>query len=143
MVFDHSLDWTEVHDHGFNTHIGPIRFAEADDHWLGVIELQPHHMNLGGVCHGGVYMALADTTMGIAAHRVSDGHRAATIDFRTHFLAAAKLGQHLVCKARVNRAVSGVVFMESDLWAGDRKCAAASGIWKLLTTGARKRAYKD
>lgn len=137
MKFDTDLDWTEVVDNGFNSFIGPIRFADCGDHWLGALVLQPHHLNKGGVCHGGVYMALADTTMGIAAHRVSDHQPAATIDFQTHFLAAAKLGQELICKARLNRAISGLVFMEGELWSGERKCARTNGIWKQLSSGVK------
>lgn len=133
VEFDPSLKWKIVDDKAFNSHNGPIRFARGDGCWYGAIELGPNHMNFGGVCHGGVYMALADVTMGVGAHQIGDRQRCATIDFNAHFLAAAKLGQTLVCRATVNRMVSGVVFMESELWAGGRQCMAASGIWKVLS----------
>lgn len=133
MEFNADLDWRVIDDQGFNTHIGPIRFADAGDHWIGALDLQRHHMNLGGVSHGGVYMSFADTTMGVAAYQASGQQRAATIDFTAHFLAAAKEGQTLLCAARLNRFVSGVVFMEAELWAGGRQCMAAKGIWKLLS----------
>lgn len=133
MDFDPSLNWRVIDDQGFNTHNGPIRFAEADGLWLGALDLAAKHMNLGGVCHGGVYMSFADTTMGVSAYLASGKQRAATIDFSAHFLAAAKEGQTLICAARLNRFVSGVVFMEAELWAGGRKCMRADGIWKLLS----------
>jgi uncharacterized protein (TIGR00369 family) len=138
MDFDPTLDWRVVDDGGYNTQNGPIRFASpGDGRWVGALELQQKHMNFGGVCHGGVYMSLADVTMGIAAHESAEGARCATIDMDTHFLAAAKLGQVLVAEARLNRAVSDVIFMECDLWAGGRHCMRASGIWKKLNLPKR------
>ena len=103
----------------------------------GALKLAPQHINIGGVCHGGVYMSLADVTMGAAAHSAADRQRCATIDFQAHFLAAAKLDQWLVAEAKLNRMVSGIVFMECELWAGGRHCMRANGIWKLLNLPPR------
>ena len=132
MDYDPDLNWKIVDDKGFNSHIGPLRYARTEDRWLGAIELADQHINFGGVCHGGVYMALADVTMGIAAHSVVERQKCATIDFQAHFLAAAKKGQVLMCAARLNRSVGGIIFMESELWASGRQCMRASGIWKVL-----------
>ena len=140
MDYDPNLDWREIRDNGFNSHNGPINFARVgDDCWHGAVELRAPHMNFGGVAHGGVYMALADVTMGVGAHDAADQHRCATIDFEAHFLAAAKQGQWLLCVARLNRIVSGVIFMEAELWAGGRQCMRASGIWKVLSHGGTDR----
>lgn len=126
-------DWRIIDDQGFNTHIGPIRFRRQDETtWQAQLDLVEKHMNMGGVCHGGVYMALTDVAMGAAAHAAADHRRCATIEFSGHFLAAAKLGQTLEVESRLNRLVSGVVFMECDVMAGGRLCFRASGIWKLL-----------
>ena len=138
MEFDPNRKWREIDDEGFNTHIGPILFARLDETtWQGALKLVPKHINMGGVCHGGVYMSLADVAMGAAAHSAAGKQRCATIDFQAHFLAAAKLDQWLVAEARLNRLVSGVVFMECELWAGQRRCMRASGIWKLLNLPPR------
>ena len=125
-------EWRQISDGGFNSHIGPISFARTGEAaWQGRLELAQKHMNLGGVCHGGVYMALADVAMGIAAHEVLEG-RGATIDLDAHFLAAAKLGQILVADVQLGRAVSGIVFLRATLSAGGREVMTASGIWKRL-----------
>ena len=133
MEFDPGLNWKHVQDNGFNSHIGPVRYARGEDCWYCAVELVQRHMNFGGVAHGGVLMALADVTMGIGAHSTAGRQRCATIDFEAHLLAAAKRGQMLLCQARLNRIVSGVIFMESQLWAGGRQCMRASGIWKILS----------
>ena len=125
-----------MQDSGFNSHVGPIRVARVGaEIWHGELDVAQHHINMGGVCHGGVYMALADVTMGAAAYEAADRHRCATIEFQSHFLAAAKLGQTLLCEARLNRRVSGIAFMECEISAGGRTCLKATGIWKYLKSG--------
>ena len=130
--YDPSLEWKDVRDGGFNSHVGPLKFARGEHCWYCAIELDDRHINFGGVCHGGVCMALADVCMGIGAHSSAGRSPCATIDFEAHFLAAAKKGQWLVGRSRVNRVVSGVIFMECELWAGGRQVMRASGIWKQL-----------
>ena len=134
MDFDPSLNWKVVDDQGFNTHIGPMRYARGDDAWLGALELTDHHINVGGVCHGAVFTAVADVTMGIAALQLSDWQKCTTIDFHAQFIAAAKKGQTLLCSATLNRAVGDLVFMQAQLWAGGRQCAHTSSVWKVLVT---------
>jgi acyl-coenzyme A thioesterase PaaI-like protein len=133
MEYDPDRNWREIDDAGFNAHIGPLWYSKVDETTSQVaLKLDQRHMNMGGVCHGGVYMSSCDTAMGITAFRVMGRVPCATIDFRSHFLAAAKLDQWLIIEARVNRAAGDVVFMECDAWASDRKCFVASGIWKRL-----------
>jgi len=134
MDIDETLNWREIRSKGFNGHIGPIRFATVDAAtWQGVLTLDERHINSGGVCHGGVYMTLCDVTMGAASFQAGGSKPCATIDFSAHFIAAAKQGQTLLATARLNRLVSGICFMDCEIWAGGRKCATASGIWKFLS----------
>ena len=129
------LQWRDLRPTGFNAYVGPMRFAEAGGGlWYAALDLDARHMNVGGVCHGGVYMTLADVAMGAAAYEAVGRHPCATIDFQAHFLAAAKQGQTLLAAARVARLVGGVAFMACDLSAGGRRCMAASGIWKYLAS---------
>lgn len=138
MEFDPDLNWKVIDDKGFNTHFGPILYRRTETQWMAAIELADQHMNTGGVCHGGVYMALADVTMGIGASQSMDRRPAATISFDSHFVAAAKFGQPLMCVAELNRTVSGLAFMQCHLWSGGRQCMRASGIWKALSGAPRK-----
>ena len=132
MELDPDLNWKDIYDTGFNSHNGPIRYARVEDGWICALELDKRHVNFGGVAHGGVMMWLADVCMGVGAHKSADDAFCSTIELDIHLMAAAKIGQTLICKSRLNRAVSGVFFMECELWAGGRQVARASGIWKLL-----------
>ena len=132
MDYDPTLPWKDIQDGGFNSHIGPMRCARDGDGWLCALMLEDRHINFGGVCHGGVCMALADVCMGVGAFSSMDRAPCATIDFDAHFLAGARKGQWLIGRSRLNRATSGVAFMQCELWAGGRQVMRASGIWKVL-----------
>lgn len=133
MQFDPSLPWRDIRGTGFSSHIGPIRFARAaDDRFHAALELRDIHINVGGVCHGGVLLSLADVAMGAGSFAAGNDHPCATIQIDGHFLAAAKQGQTLLAEARQNRRVRALSFMECDIWAGERRVMRASGIWKYL-----------
>lgn len=135
MDFDDSLPWRDIRSQGFNAHIGPIRFARAGEaEWRAALVIEARHINVGGVCHGGVLMTLADVAMGAATFEAAGGHPCATISFDCHFVAAAKLDQRLIAESRQTRRVRELSFMDCTLWAGGRQVMRASGIWKYLAS---------
>lgn len=137
MEFDESLPWRMMRGDGFNAHAGPAQIARAgENEWHTSLIVEPRHINIGGVCHGGVILWLADCTMGSASFEAGGGHPCATIDMNCHFMAAAKLGQRLMGRARQLRRVRGLSFMDCELWSGGRQVARASGIWKYLESRA-------
>jgi len=137
MQYDPNLPWRDVRGEGFNAHIGPIRFAElGESRWCASLELDARHVNIGGVCHGGVLLSLADVAMGAATFAAGDGHPCATIQMDAHFLAAARAGQRLVAAATQLRKVRELSFMQCEVWAEGRQVLRASGTWKYLSSRA-------
>jgi len=135
MEIDPTLPWRDVRGSGFNAHIGPIRFARAgEDEWRAALEIDDRHINVGGVCHSGVLLSLADVAMGTATYAAGPDHPCATIELSAQFLAAAKMGQTLHAAARQLRRVRELSFMECEIWAGGRQVMHASGIWKYLAS---------
>jgi len=133
MEFDPSLPWRDVRGEGFNAHIGPVRFAErGTGRYAAALALRPIHINVGGVCHGGVLLSLADIAMGTGTYTAAGGRPCATIGFDAQFVAAAKEGQTLVADVRQIRMVRDLSFMECSLHAGGRQVMRASGTWKYL-----------
>ena len=138
MEYDPDLAWRDVRGEGFNAHIGPIRFAplgegpSGERRYCASLELDARHINVGGVCHGGVLLSLADVAMGAATFDAGGGHPCATIQMDAHFLAAAKAGQRLVAAATQLRKVRELSFMQCEVWAGGRQVLRASGTWKYL-----------
>ncbi|MCA1747367.1 MAG: PaaI family thioesterase, partial [Bacteroidales bacterium] len=54
----------DICKNSFVDHIG-IRFTQFDGERIaGEIAIAPHHMQPGGVVHGGVYLSIAETVAG-------------------------------------------------------------------------------
>ena len=139
MTYDPSLEWRDIKGRGFQDLIGPIQLADLPGGDLAfALQLDDRHTNANGVCHGGVLMSVADSSMGSCAF-ASAGRPVATIDFECDFLAAAKIGTMLYGTAKVARRARNFIFMEADLHAGERRVLRASGIWAVLAenSGAR------
>lgn len=135
MDLNPDLPWRTIRSDGFNGHAGPFRHARAgENEWLTALELQAHHLNSGGVCHGGVLLTLADLGMGAACFDAGDRHPCATIELGAHFIAAAKGGQTVVARAWQDRRAGDLGFMAAELEAGGRLVMRASGIWKYLSS---------
>lgn len=150
MQYDPDLPWRDVRGEGFNRQIGPIRFAPLGERrWCASVVLDSRHLNVGGVCHGGVLLSLADVAMGVATFEAGGGHPCATIQMDGHFLASAREGQRLVALATQLRKVRELSFMQCEVWAGEsegespadrqtgRQVLRASGTWKYLAGRAR------
>jgi uncharacterized protein (TIGR00369 family) len=134
MEFDATLPWRDIYGEGFNAHIGPIHFAKASDtQWRFYLDLDARHTNFGGVCHGGVSMALADVGMGAAVFEAGGGAPCSTIQFEAQFIAAAKAGSRLHGASRIVRRTAELAFMEAKLWSDGRQTLNASGVWKYLS----------
>jgi len=143
MEYDPNLPWRDVRGTGFNGHVGPDRFAPmGGNRWCASIVLDARHINVGGVCHGGMLLSLADVAMGAATFAAGDGHPCATIQMDSHFLAAARKGQRLLAAATQLRKVRDLSFMQCEIWSEDRQVMRASGTWKYLTKTAPGAATK-
>ena len=78
-------------------------------------------------------MSLMDSGMGTAAHRVLGAQaRAATISFDVKFISWSTTGDILIGKARVLQKTRSLVFMQGELYCGDKLLSTAEGIWKVL-----------
>lgn len=132
---DPRLAWRDVRGAGFNAHIGPIRFAQiSDTEFCAALRIDERHINVGGVCHGGVLMSLADVAMGAGSYAAGGDHPCATISFDAQFLAGAKRDQWLIARSRQLRRVRELSFMDCELVSGGRAVLRASGIWKYLAS---------
>src|ERR1700712_1969437 len=133
-----SLGWSIVEATGFIALVGPLwhRVVGAV-HEYALITEDKHH-NRRGVVQGGVYMTFADRTCGMTARFVSDSPSLATVQFDTQFVDAAKIGEVLVSRPRVIRATRSLIFMTTELTAGERCVAMASGVFKVMNDGRER-----
>jgi acyl-coenzyme A thioesterase PaaI-like protein len=93
---------------------------------------QDKHHNSRGLVQGGVVMTFADRTCGMSARFVSGRPTLATIQMDTHFVDAGKIGEILTSKPRVVRSTRSLIFVSTEVTAGERCIAMANGVFKIL-----------
>jgi acyl-coenzyme A thioesterase PaaI-like protein len=124
--------WTIVETSGFISLVGPLwQRVMNEAHEYAVIAQDKHH-NRRGLVQGGLLMTFADRSCGMTARFVSGRPTLATVQMDTHFVDSAKIGEVLISKPRVVRATRSLIFMTTEVTAGNRCIATASGVFKVL-----------
>ena len=88
-----------------------ISDVEPDEAW-GYVNITDKSMNAYGICHGGCYFTLADTTAGFAAR--SNGERYVTESANMHFIKAAR-GSKILSHAKVISRSKNLCLLECSL----------------------------
>jgi acyl-coenzyme A thioesterase PaaI-like protein len=127
-----SLGWRSVDAGGFIALVGPLWHRLVDGlHEYALIAEDKHH-NRRGVVQGGVLMTFADRSCGMTGRFVSGSPNLATVQFDTQFVDAAKIGEVLVSRPRVIRSTRNLIFLTTEVSAGERCVAMASGVFKVM-----------
>jgi uncharacterized protein (TIGR00369 family) len=124
--------WTVVETSGFLNLIGPLWERVVDGHHEYAISAGDKHHNRRNRVQGGVLMTLADRASGMIARLVSGRPTLATVQMDVHFIDAGKIGELLIAKPRVVRVTHSLIFTRTEVVAGDRCIATASGVFKIL-----------
>ena len=124
--------WTIVETSGFINLVGPLWQRVVDEvHEYAVVAQDKHH-NRRGLVQGGLLMTFADRSCGMTARFFSGRPTLATVQMDTQFVDSAKIGEILISKPRVVRATRSLIFMATEVTAGSRCVATASGVFKVL-----------
>jgi len=124
--------WTIVETSGFISLVGPLwQRVVNGEHEYALLAQDKHH-NRRGLVQGGLLMTFADRTCGMTARYVSGRPTLATVQMDTHFVDSAKIGEILVSKPRVVRSTRSLIFTTTEVTAGERCIAMASGVFKVL-----------
>ncbi len=83
------------------------------------------HTNALGVIHGGLYIALADASMGQAVRTL--GVRGVTAEISSHLMASLPLGSELTARGQVIKAGRSLVFASSEVNCGDKILCRCTG----------------
>jgi acyl-coenzyme A thioesterase PaaI-like protein len=124
--------WTMVETSGFIALVGPLWQRVVDEVLEYAVVTQDKHHNRRGLVQGGLLMTFADRSCGMTARFVSGRPTLATVQMDTHFVDSAKIGEILISKPRVVRATRSLIFMATEVTAGSRCVATASGVFKVL-----------
>jgi acyl-coenzyme A thioesterase PaaI-like protein len=133
-----SLGWSSVDASGFIALVGPLWHRVVDGlHEYALVAEDKHH-NRRGVVQGGVLMTFADRSCGMTGRFVSGSPSLATVQFDTQFVDAAKIGEVLVSRPRVVRSTRSLIFLTTEVSAGERCVAMASGVFKVMKDGRER-----
>ena len=123
---------------GFMKHNGGVLFRTiSENEYQFKAIINENHLNAAGITHGGFIAAFVDAGAGTAAHRSANNSPCVTISLELKFISAVKLGQEIIGNTKIQKKTKTMVFLTSELTAGNRIVATASGVWKILKlTGA-------
>jgi uncharacterized protein (TIGR00369 family) len=116
----------------FEIFVGPIFETGAKGSKTYAIRVDARHVNRRGVLHGGMFMTLADMTLGQAVWDITDKAPCVTLNMQSHFLKTAVEGDVVVVVPQLVRRTRALVFMRGDFKVEGETVYAASSVWKLL-----------
>jgi acyl-CoA thioesterase len=129
-------DWSKAREMGgFHQESGfTVRPEDSGDGYCTVVgAVEPRHLNINGVVHGGVYATILDTAMGGAVvSLLQDGEITATTSLYVEFLRPARTGARLRARGDVMRRGRHIAFAEGNLFDDeDRRLSQAHGTWYI------------
>ena len=118
---------------GYSKHVGGLKIKKIDDfNYEYRAEVKEIHLNTAGMAHGGFLTFIADTSMGNGAHKAAENKQCVTISLEMKFISAAKLGDELVAKVRIQKRTRTLVFLTCQIINSNGIVAVTSGVWKIL-----------
>jgi uncharacterized protein (TIGR00369 family) len=98
--------------------------------------VEPRHLNINQIVHGGVYATVLDTAMGASVvSLLREGETTATTSLYVEFLRAAREGDELTAKGEVLRRGRHIAFCEGNLFdAEGRRLSQARGTWYIWSS---------
>jgi uncharacterized protein (TIGR00369 family) len=112
-------------------HIGPIQVRESgeDGLILGLLA-EDRHTNHRGTIQGGLLSTFADFALGRAIEAdADDGKDRATVSLTVDFLKAAKPGDWIETRTRVERVGGTLSFADCSLTVKGREIVRARAVW--------------
>lgn len=116
----------------FLLHVGPSwhRLREGGHEYCFRVETR--HGNHSGFLHGGMTAAFADHALGYTALQTLGGQPTATVQLTMTYLAPARPGEMVFCRAEIVRQTRSLIFLRADILVEDRVIATANGVWKRI-----------
>lgn len=114
---------------------GLIYQRHRDDGRAPVLALrvQPKHLNLRGIVHGGLLVTLADSALGHAInHARQQPLGVVTVSLATDFVETARLGDWIEADVDIQRVGGRMAFANCYLHVGERRILRASGVFAVV-----------
>lgn len=96
------------------------------------IDVRRDHFHPGGVVHGGVAFALADSAMATGLiTTLEGGQTASTIELKISYFAPVREGR-MRCDSRIIRRGRRIAFLEAKVYSGDTLVATATASFAII-----------
>ena len=116
----------------FEIFIGPVYETGEKGARRFALVVDERHVNLRGVLHGGMYMTMADMTLGQAAWDACDHAPCVTLNMQSQFLKAARLGDIVEVQPVVTRRTRSILFIRGDFQVNGETVFSCASLWKLI-----------
>lgn len=119
----------------FDKHIGVKLIAKKRGYARFKLILKPHHLNEGGIAHGGILATLCDISLaGALGSLLKKEERCLTAELDIHFINPAFPTKPIYGFGKVIRKGKNVAFMEGGIETQDKTTIVkAKGIWVIKT----------
>lgn len=126
---------------GFVELTGPLWIKRTEDAAHLGLRVEEKHCNIGGICHGGLLMYLADMQLGVGAQAASELRKfIPTIQMSCDFVSAVSEGSWLEGRTELIKQTRNLLFATCILTADGKNAFSGSGIMKIPSD---KGSYSD
>ncbi|WHX51284.1 PaaI family thioesterase [Paenibacillus woosongensis] len=96
------------------------------------LDIQPHHLNLIGIVHGGVYATLVDSAMGLTAMLARPHDSIVTTNLSMNYVAKAEQGRIVVTAEIVHSSRKSISTQAYARLENGELCAFGSGTFRVI-----------
>ncbi|WP_245850713.1 PaaI family thioesterase [Paenibacillus herberti] len=124
--------WAAAADQSFWGFLGAEIKTLRDGYTEVYLDIKPHHMNLIGILHGGVYATLIDSAMGMVAMAARPENAAVTTNLNLNYVSPIKEGRLIVSAEIVHQSrkmISTQAYAKNEQ---GELCAFGSGTFRIL-----------
>jgi acyl-coenzyme A thioesterase PaaI-like protein len=122
--------WHGSKDDPFNDHAGPyFHRIREDGSALCAMRVEPHHLNGGGMLHGGAIMAFADHCLYVFAGAMGD-QASVTVSLHGDYLGGVPPGAVVECTGEVTRQTRSMTFLRGLMTCDRSPVFSFSGVLK-------------
>jgi uncharacterized protein (TIGR00369 family) len=116
----------------------PVGFRE--DEYRVELDVEPRHLNIGGIVHGGVLCSLLDTAMARSYFMAAGGRTlsAATLEMKVNFLGSCR-GGRLVAFGRVVNQTRRTAYVEGRVEDEEGRAVARASATMMIFAEGRPR----
>ena len=110
--------------------------SAREDEVSGTLTVQEHLCTIGGILHGGTIMALADTLGAVGAFlNLPAGARTSTVESKTNFLRAAKVGETVHGTSRLLNKGRTLMLWQTEVRDSQQRLIAVTSQSQIIIAG--------